>query len=187
MVALLSSDHVIVPLDHALAPPQQYIVMADAIVETTALEVVASLDRRLRLSSDSPNYWMGMIEYDMETLQARVDVAELRAEILQLALADAREETMELRTRVSTTMSTMGQGMSSVEIEHIIAQRVTNAIEEIAIYETKTREAFDSMYQVARHYKNRFPQLKNQKHCNQKEKNGKACRDTNAVANNVNA
>ncbi|GJU71820.1 putative reverse transcriptase domain-containing protein [Tanacetum coccineum] len=48
------------------------------------------------------------------------------------------------------TMSTMGQGMSSVEIEHIIAQRVTNAIEEIAIYETKTREAFDSMYQVAR-------------------------------------
>ncbi|GKF90887.1 hypothetical protein Tco_0274588 [Tanacetum coccineum] len=44
---------------------------------------------------------MGMIEYDMETLHARVDVAELRAEILQLGLANAREEIMELRTRVS--------------------------------------------------------------------------------------
>ncbi|GJX46995.1 ALP1-like protein [Tanacetum coccineum] len=102
---------------------------------------------------------MGMIEYDMETLHSRVDVAELRVEILQLALADAREEIMELRTRVSTleqraqgpqTMSTMGQGMSSVEIEQIIAQRVTNAIAAIAICETKTREAHDSMDQVAR-------------------------------------
>ncbi|GKA72918.1 putative reverse transcriptase domain-containing protein [Tanacetum coccineum] len=41
--------------------------------------------------------WMEAIEYDMETLEARVDVAKLRAEILQLALAGAREEIMNFR------------------------------------------------------------------------------------------
>nr|GEX52355.1 putative reverse transcriptase domain-containing protein [Tanacetum cinerariifolium] len=44
---------------------------------------------------------MEWIEYDVETLKARVDVVELRARVLQLALADARKEIMELRTRVS--------------------------------------------------------------------------------------
>ncbi|GKD11380.1 hypothetical protein Tco_1191065, partial [Tanacetum coccineum] len=48
------------------------------------------------------------------------------------------------------TMSTTGQGMSFAEIEQIVAQRVTNAIEAIAIYETKTRVARDSIDQVAR-------------------------------------
>ncbi|GKF52454.1 hypothetical protein Tco_0159364, partial [Tanacetum coccineum] len=47
-------------------------------------------------------------------------------------------------------MSTVGQGMSSMEIEHVIAQRVTNAIEAIAIYEARTRVTRDSMDQVAR-------------------------------------
>ncbi|GKC31910.1 RNA-directed DNA polymerase, eukaryota, partial [Tanacetum coccineum] len=37
------------------------------------------------------------------------------------------------------------------------------------------------------HYKNRFPRLKNQNRCNQKEKKGKACGDTNVIANNANA
>ncbi|GJZ95010.1 putative reverse transcriptase domain-containing protein [Tanacetum coccineum] len=46
-------------------------------------------------------------------------------------------------------MSTAGQGMSSMEIEHIIAQRVTNAIEALAIYEERTRVTRDSMDQVA--------------------------------------
>ncbi|GKA25852.1 reverse transcriptase domain-containing protein [Tanacetum coccineum] len=46
-------------------------------------------------------------------------------------------------------MSTLGQGMSSNKIEQIIAQRVTNAIEANAIYETKTHEARDSIDQVA--------------------------------------
>ncbi|GJW88420.1 putative reverse transcriptase domain-containing protein [Tanacetum coccineum] len=47
-------------------------------------------------------------------------------------------------------MSTVGQGMSSMEIEQVIAQRVTNAIEAIAIYEARTRVTRDSMDQVAR-------------------------------------
>ncbi|GJV01131.1 hypothetical protein Tco_1334700 [Tanacetum coccineum] len=51
---------------------------------------------------------------------------------------------------LTRTMATIGQGMSSMEIEQIIAQRVTNAIEAIAIYETKTRVAHDSIDQVAR-------------------------------------
>nr|GEY91099.1 putative reverse transcriptase domain-containing protein [Tanacetum cinerariifolium] len=47
-------------------------------------------------------------------------------------------------------MSTARQGMSSMEIEHIIAQRVTNAIEAIAIYEARTHVTRDSVDQVAR-------------------------------------
>nr|GEX08790.1 putative reverse transcriptase domain-containing protein [Tanacetum cinerariifolium] len=40
--------------------------------------------------------------------------------------------------------------MSLMEIEQIIAQRVTNAIEEITIYEARTHVTRDSMDQVAR-------------------------------------
>ncbi|GKG05068.1 hypothetical protein Tco_0315455, partial [Tanacetum coccineum] len=40
------------------------------------------------------------------------------------------------------------QGMSSKEIERVVAQRVANAIEAIAIYETKIHMAHDSMNQV---------------------------------------
>ncbi|GKB78778.1 reverse transcriptase domain-containing protein [Tanacetum coccineum] len=47
-------------------------------------------------------------------------------------------------------MSTTGQGMSFAEIEQIVAQRVTNAIEEIPIYETKTHVARDSIDHVIR-------------------------------------
>ncbi|GJX93703.1 hypothetical protein Tco_0348289 [Tanacetum coccineum] len=190
-------------------------------------------------------------------------------------------------------MSTTGQGISSAEIEQILAQRVTNAIEAIPTYDTKTCVARDSIDHVAcqgakiaknvnnkrkwesgydinssqqqnkqqkvvkaytavpnskkgyagklpscnkcklhhtgpclvkcrrcqkighqskdyrsktpatgskskhavtcfgcdeqGHYKNRFPRLKNQNRCNQKEKKGKACGDTNVIANNANA
>ncbi|GJR90339.1 reverse transcriptase domain-containing protein [Tanacetum coccineum] len=45
-------------------------------------------------------------------------------------------------------MPTTGRGMSSAEIEQIVAQRVTNAIEVIAIYETKIHMAHDSIVQV---------------------------------------
>ncbi|GKD87813.1 hypothetical protein Tco_1358967 [Tanacetum coccineum] len=42
------------------------------------------------------------------------------------------------------------QGMSSKEMERVVAQRVANAIEAIVIYETKTRMARDLMNQVIR-------------------------------------
>nr|GEV24345.1 hypothetical protein [Tanacetum cinerariifolium] len=47
-------------------------------------------------------------------------------------------------------MSIARQGTSSTKIEQIIAQRVTNAIKAIAIYETRARVTRDSMDQVAR-------------------------------------
>nr|GEY89692.1 retrovirus-related Pol polyprotein from transposon TNT 1-94 [Tanacetum cinerariifolium] len=40
------------------------------------------------------------------------------------------------------TMTTVNQGMSIEEIERVVAQRVANAIEAIAIYETKTNLAY---------------------------------------------
>ncbi|GKC12450.1 reverse transcriptase domain-containing protein [Tanacetum coccineum] len=47
-------------------------------------------------------------------------------------------------------MTTANQGMSVEEIEQIVAQRVANAIEAIAIYETKTSMARESMSQTKR-------------------------------------
>ncbi|GKC02267.1 hypothetical protein Tco_0993877 [Tanacetum coccineum] len=47
-------------------------------------------------------------------------------------------------------MSATRQGMSSAEIDHIMAQRVTDAIEAIAIYETKIRKTHDPRNQVIR-------------------------------------
>ncbi|GJT14630.1 hypothetical protein Tco_0861672 [Tanacetum coccineum] len=44
-------------------------------------------------------------------------------------------------------MTTTKEGMSFAEVEQIIAQRVDNAIETIAIYETKTRMARESTNQ----------------------------------------
>ncbi|GJS23276.1 hypothetical protein Tco_0451908 [Tanacetum coccineum] len=45
-------------------------------------------------------------------------------------------------------MSTTNQGMSFAELEQIVAHRVANVIENIAIYETKTRMARESMSQI---------------------------------------
>nr|GFB86198.1 hypothetical protein [Tanacetum cinerariifolium] len=47
-------------------------------------------------------------------------------------------------------MTTVNQGMSAEEIERVVAQRVANAIEAIAIYETKTNLARKSMSQTER-------------------------------------
>ncbi|GJV46884.1 hypothetical protein Tco_1437096 [Tanacetum coccineum] len=47
-------------------------------------------------------------------------------------------------------MMTVNQGMSVEEIERVVAQRVANAIEAIAIYETKTNMARKSMSQTKR-------------------------------------
>nr|GFB75770.1 hypothetical protein [Tanacetum cinerariifolium] len=47
-------------------------------------------------------------------------------------------------------MTTVNQGMSIEEIERVVAQRVANAIEAIAIYETKTKIAHKSMSQTER-------------------------------------
>ncbi|GJW80148.1 reverse transcriptase domain-containing protein [Tanacetum coccineum] len=47
-------------------------------------------------------------------------------------------------------MTTINQGMSIEEIERVVAQRVANAIEAIAIYKTKTNMARKSMSQTER-------------------------------------
>nr|GFB80104.1 hypothetical protein [Tanacetum cinerariifolium] len=47
-------------------------------------------------------------------------------------------------------MTTVNQGMSFEEIERVVAQRVANAIEAIAIYETKTNLARKTMSQAER-------------------------------------
>ncbi|GJU10188.1 reverse transcriptase domain-containing protein [Tanacetum coccineum] len=51
---------------------------------------------------------------------------------------------------VAETMTTVNQGMSVEEIERVVAQRVANAIEAIAIYETKTNIARKAIIQTER-------------------------------------
>ncbi|GKC82932.1 hypothetical protein Tco_1138649 [Tanacetum coccineum] len=105
-------------------------------------------------------------------------------------------------------MLTANQWMSFAEIERMVSQQVANVIETIAIYETKTRMAHDSMDWVERQeYKeaknasnkrNECPKLKNQKRGNQagsSEARGRVCdleggeadQDPNNIADNVNA
>nr|GFB18503.1 hypothetical protein [Tanacetum cinerariifolium] len=48
------------------------------------------------------------------------------------------------------TMTNVNQEMSVEEIEQVVAQRVANAIEAIAIYETKTNLAYKTMSQTER-------------------------------------
>ncbi|GKF98630.1 hypothetical protein Tco_0297413, partial [Tanacetum coccineum] len=47
-------------------------------------------------------------------------------------------------------MTTVNQGISIEEIERVVAQRVANAIEAIAIYKTKTNMARKSISQTER-------------------------------------
>nr|GEY94142.1 retrovirus-related Pol polyprotein from transposon TNT 1-94 [Tanacetum cinerariifolium] len=54
---------------------------------------------------------------------------------------------LQAQVRVET-MTTVNQGMSVEEIERVVAQRVANAIEAIAIYEPKTNLARKSMSQA---------------------------------------
>ncbi|GJS01223.1 putative reverse transcriptase domain-containing protein [Tanacetum coccineum] len=51
------------------------------------------------------------------------------------------ENVESLKDNIRETMTTVDQGMSVEEIERVIAERVANAIEAIAIYETKTNMA----------------------------------------------
>nr|GEZ29157.1 hypothetical protein [Tanacetum cinerariifolium] len=51
-------------------------------------------------------------------------------------------------------MTTVNQGLSIEEIKQVVAQRVANAIEAIAIYETKTNLARKSMSQTERQKEN---------------------------------
>nr|GFB66395.1 hypothetical protein [Tanacetum cinerariifolium] len=122
MVDLVFTDHVSTSLDHAPSPPQQDILMTDATTKTTAPEPKV---QTWRDREGKPTYEfgerssvarippvtnrIGVIEYDVETLQSRVDVAELQADILQLALRDARAEI------VDTCLLRMEKRISALE------------------------------------------------------------------------
>ncbi|GJR29023.1 hypothetical protein Tco_1105255 [Tanacetum coccineum] len=58
------------------------------------------------------------------------------------------ENVESLKDNIREIMTTVNQGMSVEEIERVVAQRVANAIEAIAIYETKTNMAHKSISQT---------------------------------------
>ncbi|GJY89493.1 putative reverse transcriptase domain, ribonuclease H-like domain, aspartic peptidase domain protein [Tanacetum coccineum] len=67
-----------------------------------------------------------------------------------LALAGCKMMYYVLTYSSVETMTTLNQGMSVEEIKRVVAQRVANAIEAIAIYKTKTNMARKSMSQTER-------------------------------------
>nr|GFD18248.1 hypothetical protein [Tanacetum cinerariifolium] len=62
----------------------------------------------------------------------------------------ASTDPSDVSTNDLETMITVNQGMSVEEIERVVAQRLANTIEAIAIYETKTNLAHKSMSQTER-------------------------------------
>ncbi|GJU77148.1 hypothetical protein Tco_1274218 [Tanacetum coccineum] len=67
---------------------------------------------------------------------------------LPSSLPPPPENVESLKDNIRETMTTVDQGMSVEEIERVVAQRVANAIEAIAIYETKTNMARKSISQT---------------------------------------
>nr|GFB73307.1 hypothetical protein [Tanacetum cinerariifolium] len=70
-------------------------------------------------------------------------------------------------------MTTVNQGMSIEEIERVVAQRVANAIEVIAIYETKTNIALKSMSQIERQEEEVARNASNKRRTNNSQTRGK--------------
>ncbi|GJY93502.1 reverse transcriptase domain-containing protein [Tanacetum coccineum] len=73
------------------------------------------------------------LAYEQESIETRKTLA--RSEAYNRAL-EAQIRVLETQAYHHETMTTVNQGMSVEEIEQIIAQRVANAIEAIAIYES---------------------------------------------------
>nr|GEV48341.1 reverse transcriptase domain-containing protein [Tanacetum cinerariifolium] len=83
-----------------------------------------------------------------------LSLPELTLTCITLELVDRTESkpvsiAKDVKVKVET-MTTVNQGMSVEEIERVVAQRVANVIEAIAIYETKTNLALKSMSQTER-------------------------------------
>ncbi|GKA51339.1 hypothetical protein Tco_0744535 [Tanacetum coccineum] len=72
------------------------------------------------------------------------------AAALPSSLPPPPENIKSLKDNIREMMTTVNQGMSVEEIERVVAQRVANAIEAIAIYETKTNMARKSISQTKR-------------------------------------
>ncbi|GJS64850.1 hypothetical protein Tco_0679414 [Tanacetum coccineum] len=112
-----------------------------------------------------------MTEQDVKALHARVEAAEQRAKAVQilvgstqmniiylleprmvdgLKMAELRSRAQDIEAKLmrNLSMPPKEQPLSQEDIEKLIDQRVANAIGAIAIYETKTRVARDSMDQV---------------------------------------
>ncbi|GJW50498.1 reverse transcriptase domain-containing protein, partial [Tanacetum coccineum] len=72
------------------------------------------------------------------------------AAALPSSLPQPPENIKSLKDNIRETMTTVNQGMSVEEIKRVVAQRVANGIEAIAIYKTKTNMAHKSMSQTER-------------------------------------
>ncbi|GJV00711.1 hypothetical protein Tco_1329981 [Tanacetum coccineum] len=138
-----------------LTPPPEYIELVRdnlraVYAEPEVIELKDSLvTDRLKITK--------LHKRDVEALHARAEAAEQRAEALQASLSAAQiniaylmesRRADRLEMAGLRTMTTTNQGMSFAKIKQIVAQRVANAIEAIAIYEAKTRVTRDIIDRV---------------------------------------
>ncbi|GKB62751.1 hypothetical protein Tco_0918937 [Tanacetum coccineum] len=111
---------------------------------------------------------------------------------------EKEEEHLALADPCVEMMTTVNQGMSVEEIERVIAQRVANVIEAIAIYETKTNIALKTptaarnqrtltCYKCGSlgHYKSNYPIVRFQNRVDMYGK-GKAYEDSSTTMSNIN-
>ncbi|GJV80654.1 putative nucleotidyltransferase, ribonuclease H [Tanacetum coccineum] len=97
-----------------------------------------------------PSAWY--LQYDICPSSLRIQAFETVKQLPSRAALPSSspppENVESLKDNIRETMTTVDQGMSVEEIERVVAQRVANAIEAIAIYETKTNMARKSMSQT---------------------------------------
>ncbi|GJV63440.1 hypothetical protein Tco_1474268 [Tanacetum coccineum] len=139
-------------MEHDLGIPQDDI--GSSHQEIMALRArVETLEQQDRVTRDSLRIARGRIT----RLQLRAVAAEQQATDLQDSQVTDRLEITELRSQVEYAETRLERSHNNVnyesrvsfaEIEQIVAQRVNDVIEAIAIYETKIRVARDSMDRV---------------------------------------
>ncbi|GKB74792.1 hypothetical protein Tco_0936204 [Tanacetum coccineum] len=120
---------------------------------TTMMMMLRRMRRRRRRRSIQ--LWQTLLLYLQMTLSPQAKDAEAITTdeyyrvAATLPLSSPPPENVEsLKDNIRETMTTVDQGMSVEEIERVVAQRVANAIEAIAIYETKTNMARKSISQT---------------------------------------
>nr|GEW41723.1 retrovirus-related Pol polyprotein from transposon TNT 1-94 [Tanacetum cinerariifolium] len=140
----MSTSHTLVTSRTRIFIP--FIILPDSEDEDTTLPVRSALLPPLPLAK--------MTGHDVEALDARAEATEQRAETLQISLDLLRWISQICSSRNNANYESRDEFR---KIKQIVAQRVTDVIEAITIYEKKTCMARDSIDQLKCEYETKNP------------------------------